>query len=497
MSTSRAWLWLTLASPLPLACGPKEEALDGDDDDGPATGDDDDDDGCTDDTPCEAYTICDLDEASDTFGTCIVGDRSNAPTEAVPVPLSEDLDNLLRVDAMIAPPGDVDFFVYSSSGEEWVSIRTETDNGRDVLDTYVTVFSPAGSLHARLDNYPTGLVSAPLDTVLYTYLPDAGDYIIQVEDVTTAEPYQDFFEEEDWRGDEASTYSIHVRSAGSAAEPDSAEDPSVGILLDDGGSITALGILIEEPGDVDHVLIETQVAGEPLEVWVQPDRPGSVADAQLDLFDPGDVHVASKRAGAGDDGYLSYFDPAAGVYRLEASDGSGHSGPDAWYVVYVRTYDPGAFHPFFGTNTYQSESGPNDEDGQASQADLTVETTSDGVEYTSYRFEGVLGGDELVVPDVDRFAVEVPAGDYLSVRCFVERFGSLALPIVTLREGTSDRTPKGQGVSPTDTDYYVWDAQVSGSVDVELTTSKAGPLGLGSYYRCVAYVTPFDIDEGS
>ncbi len=494
-SSPVVWIGL-LASVLAVGCGTKEEALGddpaGDDD----AGDDDDDSGCTEDAACASGAICDLDEDSDSYGTCSLGDRSNSPDEAVEVLLSTDLDALERVDAMIAPAGDVDFFVYASEGDEWVSIRTETDGGRDVLDTYVTVTAPDGDLHAHLDNYPTGLVSAPLDTVLYTYLPEPGDYVIAVEDVTTADVYDDLFVEEDWRGGEALTYSVHVRGAGAVGEPDAADDPATMVVLEDGNSITALGIRMEEEGDVDHVEFDLKVGGEPLEVWVQPNRPSSIADAQLDLFDGEGQLVSSKRAGAGDDGYLSYFDPEAAIYRLEASDASGGSGPDAWYVIYVRTYQPEGFHPFFGSNPYEDEAEPNDVTGEGNTPEPQPETTPDGTTYDSYRFEGRIGEAELVDPDTDLFTVTVPDGDLLSVRCFIERFGSLLVPAVSLHQAGFDLTPKGQGIDPTDTDYYVYNAEISGTVDVQLTSVLDGVVGPGAYYRCVAYVTPFEVDAG-
>lgn len=481
-------------------CGSKEESLDKD----PAGDDDDDTDaGCTEDEECDVGTICDQDPDSDTLGECIDGDRNNSPDEAENIPLSTDIDALIRVSGVIAPAGDVDYFVYTSAGDEWISIRTETDSGREVLDTYVVVTDPDGQPHAELDNYPTGLVSAPLDTVLYTYLPVAGDYGITVEDVTTADAYQDFFVEEDWRGGPYSTYDIYIRQAGAATEPDAADDPATTVVVDNGGTITALGILLEEPGDVDHVAIDMEVGGEPLEVWVQPDRPGSTAMAQLDLYDEADELVASKNAGAGDEDYLSYFDPSVASYRLEASDASGGSGPSSWYVIYVRTYDPEGFHPFFGSNVYDPESEPNDLEGDGDAPTPLDEQTSDGVAYTAYRFEGRIDpydvtttGTKKGLEDVDRFTILANGGDVVSARCFIDRFGSLLVPEITLWQDGFDRTPKGQGTEPTSLDYYIDNVEMSGSLDIQIRALGASPVGLGAYYRCVAYSTPFTIEAG-
>jgi hypothetical protein len=145
---------------------------------------------------------------------------------------------------------------------------------------------------------------------------------------------------------------------------------------------------------------------------------------------------------------------------------------------------------------YEREVEPNDVDGEGMALVAQPEATTDGTAYDSYRFEGRIGDAELVDPDVDRFTVDVPSGELLSVRCFVERFGSLLVPAVTLQQAGFDRTPETQGIDPTSDDYYVHNAEVSGSVDVQISTVLDGVVGPGAYYRCVAYVTPFEVDAG-
>jgi hypothetical protein len=484
-------MWRNLLILSLMACGPKEKKTDGDDDDDVVnTGDDDDGvTGCVDDEACEAYTICDLDTDSDTYGECIFGDRTNAPDEAVPLELSANIDLPEKLLGMINPPGDVDYYSYETSGSEWVSIRTETDNGRNYLDTYVTVSDPSGNVYAFLDNYPTGLVSEPLDTVLYTYFADPGVYTIAVEDVTTAKAYEDLFTEDDWRGDEDMTYSVYIRAAGAVSEPDGPDD-AVGVSLSNGLSISALGVLVQEDGDVDHIELTTAVAGEPLEVWVQPGRPGSDADALLRMFDPDGNLVASKEAGDGSNGYLSLFNPVAGAYRIEATTTDGLGGPSAWYVVYMRTYEPEGFHPFFGDSAYGFELEPNDDRGDATDLTPELVTLSDGTEYTSWYAEGTLDVDG----DIDVFSIDVPPDHVLSTRCFTERFGSLAEITVDVYDGGFSVLPEGQGEGPTEQEYYLWNVEADGVTSLQVQ-GAAGSFGPGAYYRCVSFATDFLLDE--
>ena len=114
--------------------------------------------GCETDTSCDRGEIC---EAS----VCEVGDRDNSFEEASIIRLNEE------VAGTIEPAGDVDFYVYESTGPEWIRVQT-TNSGDPInsLDTVLQVFATNGAEHAVADNFATGRVNT-FDSVAIVYLP--------------------------------------------------------------------------------------------------------------------------------------------------------------------------------------------------------------------------------------------------------------------------------------------------------------------------------------
>jgi hypothetical protein len=340
-----------------------------------------------------------------------------------------------------------------------------------------------------MDNFPTGRVGG-YDSVLRAYLPDAGDWYVSVEDVTTY--YADLFDESEQRGDDSFTYSVGISSfTALALETDSMASPNVDLDLEDGNTIWSVGIKLDDPGDSDWLAVNLVPAGEPLEVWGQADDYGSSIDLEVRLYDPTGTLISDKSS-VGPDGYLSYFHPASGSYTVEATDVDGAGADDAWAVLAIRTYEPGDTIPFFADNVYTRETEPND--GAASANTIpTVDQSASGIDETA-RFEGEL----LVVGDVDSYAFDVPAGDEVSLRCFVDRFGSLAdLAVQLLDPNLVDVTPAGQGSDPTSGEYYVYNvvAPDGGTWTVQLSSEDAS-FGPQDYYRCIAQLTEVDIDPG-
>mgnify|MGYP000144136967 CR=1 FL=1 len=103
-----------------------------------------------------------------------------------------------------------------------------------------------GKLHHQEDDFPTGSVST-YDTVLQAYLPDAGEWLIVVEDVNGA-------------GEQDFEYLVEVEEiGGTTSEDDSFGDPSSNVVADSDSTIWSVGVLLEEDGVVTECSLTTQV----------------------------------------------------------------------------------------------------------------------------------------------------------------------------------------------------------------------------------------------
>lgn len=429
---------------------------------------------CVDDDDCGALEICEAE-------TCRIGDRDNGFDEARPIYQNEP------VAGVIAPPGDVDYYIYTSNGPEWLRIDTITDGDpANSLDTVVRVFAGNGAEHAVMDNFPTGRIST-YDTVLYVFLPRADIWFVAVEDVST------WVSADEPRGGPGFTYELQLKPFGGAtSEPDGPLEPSSTVALTTGTSIYAVGVRLEEDGDADWITVEHTLDGRPVDLFGHASIPGSPARARVRLHDADDT-VLMQKDDLGDDGHASSFSLPAGTYRVEATDVLGRGGADHWYVLYVRTYEEGASQAFFGTPVYEHEQEPNDEAALTSPYTVVQATTSSGATYQVQYIEGRLDpeGDE------DWFPVTTSGEHQVSVRCFAGDFGSLAELRVELWDGDLELTPPDQGVQQTAFWYYVYNVEVPlpGTTHVRIRARDEGASGLwgpGAYYRCQILQAEFD-----
>jgi hypothetical protein len=439
-----------------VACG-------GDDKTTP-TGDDDDTPECTVDDDCEALVeICEA-------GACEPGDRDDAFEDATPLFLGEDQAKA----GVLATEGDVDTYAYESPGDEWVSVRTVVDDdaAEAGLDTVVAVHRTNGAIHAEGDDFPVWPYRVTgFDSVLYVYLPEAGTWYVSVRDASSLDP------DADPAYGEAFAYSLFVREAFGTREPDSATSPSGTLTLPDGDTILSLGVVLDQPGDVDHLTLETP-GDQLLEVWSAPGLDGSEAAPLVRLYD-GTTRLGTKE-NLGEGGYLSWLEARAGSFRLEATDANGGGGPDHWFPLFVRTYEPGDAHPFFADNAYPREEEPNDGTPGLTLTEDPVQTTG-GSGYVAFRLQGRVDG----AGDVDPYTASVGEGSALSVRCWTERFGSEArLRVDLLSAGSSFAT----GETPDGEDFYVTDAIVPAGGEIELRVEDAGgATGDAAWYRCALF----------
>lgn len=429
---------------------------------------------CVEDDQCGELEICEEQ-------VCVEGDRDNTFEEATPIFQNQPLSGV------IYPAGDVDTYVYTSLGPEWLRIETTT-NGDPVenLDTVVQVFAANGAEHAVMDNFPTGRVST-FDTVLYVFLPSAGTWYVTVEDVSTH--YTSLFDESEWRGGEDFGYTLHVTTFGSTtAESDAMDTPSSRVHITSGSSIWAVGVNLETPGDSDWIELELPTGGQPLDVYGAIRIPGSPARPRVRLYDPSGGLLLEKDD-LGEQGIASFFDPEPGTYLLEATDVLGAGGQDAWYVLYIRTYEPGANHPSFGSIPYEPEREPNDHAVSATPHELFEVPIGSGQVYYGQYVQGRFDDDG----DEDWFVVDTSAGEKITARCFAREFGSLTTLEAALFSGAEDITPPGQGDTPTALAQYLANAEVpqAGRYHVRLRSGN-GAFGPGAYYRCRFLQATFD-----
>jgi hypothetical protein len=414
---------------------------------------------------------------------CVPGDRDGDFATATAVGLGDPV----AAEGWIFPEGDVDRFFYRAPGPQWVSIATVSNDASD-LDTIVSVWTEAGELHAFGDGfpiYPYSVVgtlrgeNVTFDTVMFVYLPTAGVWYLQVEDRSTwtgaatgtttpgatTEP----------RGGRNWRYDLVVNEAPGTSEPDTSETPSWTFDVASESVISLVGVVIDQPGDVDHVQIDFPFEDHLLEIWGQPDMPGSTAAPVVRLLDGPDL--VAEKAGLGDE-WLSWFGAHAGTFSLEASNANGGGGPSTWFMLYARTYRAADSHPFFGTDHYEPEQPYNNTPAEAQV--LLRDPEFGGA---SFRLEGTIEapGDE------DWWLIEAEETDLVSVRCWTDRFGSLAALDLGLATGGGVEWLAAD--APDADDLYVSDQPMPGPGPLELRVGSAGG-GPGHWYRCAATVTP-------
>jgi hypothetical protein len=423
---------------------------------------------CAGDDECRPGSICTDD------GACAEGDRDNSFADATPIFQETPLSG------MINPEGDIDYYAYTSVGEEWLRIETTPDEVEDGVDTVVSVFNAGGGLHAIEDDFPFGNVSG-FDTVLYVYLPTAGVWYISVEDKSSNESYST--SDDPLEGGLAYTYTLNLRPMGGATrETDSIGDPSVEIKLDNGSTSFATGVLLEEPGDVDWISMSLPFEHGPIEIRGNAIIPeaGSDAESRVEIYSPSGELVARKD-GVGPGGTALYLDTTKDTWMIGASDADGGGGDRHWYVLYLRTRE---------VDYYDAQFAVEPDDSEAPALDTTVATTSGGEDYRQVR----IAGEFEEIGDVDRFVVEALSDEYVSVLCSADSYGSLGDPKVRVID--EDGAELGSGEDGLDRAPDVYNVQPSspGYVTVEMS-AEDDVVGPSAYYTCMIYLTGFEVAQ--
>ncbi len=421
---------------------------------------------CAADGECSGWEICES-------GACVDGDRNNSIDEAESI-LWDDTTT-----GWINPAGDVDYYRLSASGGEYVLVTTSGDyrDEDDAGDTVVTVRDSTGKVVAVSDDYPTGVRIGGLDSLVYAWLQDAGDYIIEVEDAGTA--YSDV----DPVGSPDFAYTLSVQEWGRhTEEPDSLSSPNESVSTDAVNLWSALGVALESPGDKDYASVTIGAADSVLYLWGPVDRGGSEADPRLTLYDAGGTAVLSlDGVTEGVYAYHPMLDP--GTYTLELSDSNGGGGDDYWFFSYsvLRESDP---------DSYPLESEPNDLQAQATFLSMTDTTTSGG---SAYAYGNALGFVDDP-SDADWFRVPARSGAELVVCVNSSVYGSLAAPSIEVYNSAGDLIESGAGSDVTRPTAKVENVLMD-SQDYYLRIVDDAPAGTGAggWYKLVVYTADFDV----
>jgi hypothetical protein len=422
---------------------------------------------CTEDVQCDDASICGDNE------TCILGDRDNDIQGATAVLKTTDPEDSPSAEGVIQTRGDIDYYAFDALQPQWVRIQTVSEFPEE-LDTVVTVLDASGGLHAWVDDFATGSINR-YDSVLHVYLPTAGTWYVAVQDRGTW-----FDLDEEAYGEDLSYQLSILDFTNTTTETDSADNPSADIDITSGTSIYTVGVNLEEPGDVDYITIQLPYGDAPIEVYGLSELPGSDARIRVTLTDDAGTVLSDKRD-VGPEGPAAYFGAQAGTYTLQATDAFDAGSANHWFPLYVRSREQG--------DHYTLEVEPNDSDN-AQALPVETLTTNSGLAYTRTWMQGTLGEDG----DEDWYTMPATSGDWLTIRCDGEIFGSTGDMQLELRDGSgavvagategNDAMPDLENLGPIEADD---------TYTLRLLNDNEAPFGPASFYRCTWFATTFEI----
>jgi hypothetical protein len=387
---------------------------------------------CSEDIECSSWQICDDHE-------CVDGDRNNAIDEAEAVSLEDGAG----LDRYINTAGDVDYFSFESGGGEFIAAFTNTpevEEGSPVPDTFLTLYAPDGSVVTTADNYTNGWVVSDMDAGLWGYAAEAGTYILEVKD---ANPLKD---NEAWGG-QGFSYNLTAYTWGRATYGESSlTDPfdfGDGGLSVDTGVLRVVGVLLEEPGQVDYILIDFPYDNTAFYVDGAEDLSGSDANPVATISTTDGV-IMSERDEVGPNSGVYHPALNAGQYIITVRDAEGGGGTNHWAVLVLKVYGEG--------DAIAPETEPNDAQAQATPIEMGEYENASGHTY----FDGTIWGGMDSADDTDFFKIDV-SGDataetedgeevqYLMVCSTSSRWGSAIAPTITVYDETGTELASSEG----------------------------------------------------
>ncbi len=421
---------------------------------------------CETDDNCPSTDIC-VDKV------CVPGDRNNSIEEAEALLWEDPAEGYLN------PAEDVDYFLVAADGGEFIKITTTTPEepeDEDFYNTVVVVRKPNGKVVTVADAFATETGVGGVDSVAFAYLPEAGDYIISVEDDGTY--YSDGVAD----GGSAYSYTLLLEEWEPAVtEPDSAEEPGWYVTLGSERTWVSLGFLLEEPGDVDHVSLDFQVPGTVLYLDGNQNLEGSDASARVVLTDSSGVRSAKNDVGPSD--YAMAPRLEAGTYGVEISDVAGAGGPNHWvFLHFIARPDSIAF---------ALEEEANNSATDATAVPMEAYENSSGKAYSVGRAEGDIGEDG----DEDWFEVEAPYEEgYLVVCANGALWGSTLAPVIEVYDGSGALVGTTTGSAGTSPNARLENLLLGAETfHLRVVAPEGTDTGLGAWYRLYTYVASFSV----
>lgn len=452
---------IRFASLLALAACHKDETIpEGKDDSGQDSGVPDT--SCEGDDECADWEICE-------GGECVDGDRNESPEQA------ETLLWDAEVQGWINPDGDVDYYAFTAEGGETVRVATTTEY--EDADTVVALRKTNGKVVAWADEFATETSVTGVDSVVFAYLAEAGEYFVSVEDVGT------WYDGGEPAGSPDYAYALTLEEWNRIAEEkDSFEAPAYTVDLDEDRLWSSVGVLLETEGDVDYVEIVHGADGANLFLDGNQDMDGSDAVTRVRLFDAAGT-LLSDKSSVGPDHYALYPVAPAGTYVAEVSDAGGGGGSNAWLFLHVisRFDDP----------AFDEEAEPNGESSMATALSMAEYENSNGDAYS--RGQGLGWIDSAA--DADWFEFQSDYEEGWVVACVgSSTWGSAVAPTLEIYDDGGDVLASGEGSASAYPNASVENVEVApGTYHVRIVPPGDAAGGSDAWYRFYVYVATFSV----
>lgn len=434
---------------------------------------------CVTDSDCSGGEICQADETG--LADCVDGDRNNSLDEATYLLWDESIEGYIN------PDGDLDYYTFSTYGQEYVRITTITE--REEADTVVTLRDPLGKVVTYSDNFATGSEVSSLDSVVYAYLAYEGEYLITVEDIGThmgEDPY----------GHPSYLYTLNLTEWSQVtSEPDSFSDGPLSLELENDNMWNSVGVHIQSEGDQDYIHFHNSIVVDnddgstaPATLYVSGvvNLEESDLTPRVKLYNA-DGELLSEMENVGPGGVLRYPKLATEDYVLEIDDANGGGGDNAWTFNFLLVRNS-TFYPL--------EIEPNNDSLNANTVSMTELSSSNENKYAVGRVFGeLLTADDSDWFTIDhQYATEGDAPDGNVIVCLnSQSLGSTALPVLTMLNSAGEVVEEltSEVGSPNTVINLSNLPNDTYSLNVHQNQSNI-TTGLASWYQMLIYSTSFN-----
>ena len=415
---------------------------------------------CSEDGDCGNGLICESQE-------CVDGDRNNGLEEAIGLLWEAEEYETLN------PADDVDYFTFSAAGGEYIRIYTKTEYPDG--DTVMTLRDADGKIVTWTDDYPTNSSVNGLDSVIYAYLPTAGEYLITVED------YNTYFGTSTDTSSTQYEYSLFIEEWSRHTEEPDDFGTSYEIEMAEANMWNSVGVVIGEESDADYVKIIHSADSSRLYISGIVNLDGSDLDPHLRLYNA-DGELLSEQVSVGPEAVMYYPMMENDDYTLEIQDANGNGGENFWTYLFLLAVEG---------ESYPIEVENNNDFSTADEIELNETTSNNGNEYAFGRAAGTLE----TIGDEDWFVAENLYEDgYVLVCLNSTLYGSTMSPTIEIYDNSfelvgsivadpeSNPNAAIEGLQPPQGNYYI-------RVFSEAEEMTEGP---SNWYQFLTYATTFE-----